>query len=238
MKTRKEVLDIVGDYLLQQSLNQKQEKKEFSHDDLLMKELLNEIRQLGYYVDDFWLQVQNIIDVRLIDVYKKYIHKFDKKSITDRIIAYLGCKEYKEATEYCIEMYRKEILQEEYDGVGGLKWRWGRTIYEICDGRYVDTYLELIQEKSEIEKQCRNFSEIILLLSKLKERRAIPIILSYLDIENNKYWLNGVVIEALGNYRDLEYVKYITPFLTDKDSYTRNKAKAAIKKIENANKGK
>jgi HEAT repeat protein len=80
----------------------------------------------------------------------------------------------------------------------------------------------------------RDLDGIIILLSKLKEKRAIPIIVEYLDFDSNKYTLNWPVIEALGNYRTEDVKEYITPFLAHGDWEIRKHARAAVAKIERA----
>jgi hypothetical protein len=101
-----------------------------SHDDFLLQNLYADVRALGYEEVQACFQVESIIDVRLIEVFKKYIHKFERWTLTDMLIRCLGHKEYKEAAPYCIEMYRKE-QGTPLDKSGGLKYSWGLTICNI-----------------------------------------------------------------------------------------------------------
>jgi hypothetical protein len=225
---------ILFNYNVEKEMNEKNNRTELSVDDILEDSLLKEIQELGYDVQVF-CQIAYINDARLVNIFKKYIHKFRQRNITELLIRYMGNKNYKNATAYCIDMYKKESPTPIDAKVLGLKWVWGLTLCNICDEAYADEYIKLI----DADKFDRDGSQIILLLSKIKDERALPIILRYLDFEHlEDSAANNSIIPALGNYAKPELKRFIEPFIRSKDSYTKNLAKAALAKIERANKKK
>jgi hypothetical protein len=231
---------VASDFLFKLILKD-QKKNRKTPDGILHEKLLEEIRALGYKID-IPEQTRSIVDIRFVDIFKRYIGKFIDDSINDSYIRELGHKEYRFITPYCIQKFHEAPHTEKGFSTSCSKWVWGLTLCNIKDERYIDDYIKMIEDPDNVY----DIDMIILLLSKLKVKKAIKIFIKYLDFDPNldsdsgagKYGLNNSIIEALGNYKDIELKPLIEPFLQAKDSYTRNKAKSAMKKIENYEKSR
>lgn len=239
----KKAIEIAGNYLLKESLKERANKTEFSERDLVWEDFYSEVRELGYqvYVN---MQLQSCIvntkDERLIPIIQKYIDRFknlDHNGDYDMVIGFLGDIADKSLTEYVLDRFKKEST-ERY----GIKFRWGEVLQRIADSRYIEEYLNIVngylQEylDGSNKENILNCDSVIILLSQLKVIEAIPLLLKIL-ISDDKliiYNCRNTVIEALGNYKLTELRPYIAPYLKNSNTYTRNKAKAAIAKIERA----
>lgn len=240
-------IEIAGNYLLKESLKERANKTEFSERDLVWEDFYSEVRGLGYQVYvNMQLQscVVNTKDKRLIPIIQKYIDRFknldrngDYDADYNMVIGFLGDIADKSLTEYVLDRFKKEST-ERY----GIKFRWGEVLRRIADSRYIEEYLNIVngylQEylDGSNKENILNCDSVIILLSQLKVIEAIPVLLKIL-ISDDKliiYNCRNTVIEALGNYKLTELRLYIAPYLTNSNTYTRNKAKAAIAKIERA----
>lgn len=236
-------IEIAGNYLLEESLKKRANKTEFSERDLVWEDFYSEVRELGYevYVN---MQLQSCVvntkDKRLIPIILKYIEKFkklDNNGDYNLTISYLEDIADKSLTEYVLDRFKKEST-ERY----GIKFRWGEVLRRIADSRYIEEYLNIVngylQEylDGSNKENILNCDSVIILLSQLKVIEAIPVLLKMLNSDDKLiiYNCRNTVIEALGNYKLTELRPYIAPYLTNSNTYTRNKAKAAIAKIERA----
>lgn len=236
-------IEIAGSYLLEESLRNRANKTEFSERDLVWEDFYSEVRELGYevYVN---MQLQSCIvntkDKRLIPIIQKYIEKFkklDNNGDYNLTISYLEDIADKSITEYVIERFKNENTE-----ICGSKFRWGEVLLKTADPRYIDEYLNIFN--SYVQEYLDNGNKgnlievrsLITLFSKLKLISAIPILAKVLSIDDSDivFYCRNRVIQAFGNYNLSELRPYIEPFLTDKNVYTRNYAKAAIAKIERA----
>lgn len=236
-------IEIAGNYLLEESLRNRADKTEFSERDLVWEDFYSEVRGLGYgvYVNmQLHSCVVNTKDKRLIPIIQKYIEKFkklDNNGDYNLTISYLEDIADKSITEYVIERFKNENTE-----IYGAKFRWGEVLLKTADPRYIDEYLNIVNSyvqeylDGSNKENILNCYSIILLLSKLKVVEAIPILLKMLKINDTDVIFNCryAIIQAFGNYKLSELRPYIEPFLTDKNVYTRNYAKAAIAKIERA----
>lgn len=215
-------------YIREYNKNEEKKTKELlsTNDASLIANLIKEVSLCGYDIHGF-SELASLVDTRFVEIFKKYIHKFDNEWFTNLLIRYLGHKQYKNATRYCIDMYRDEKPTPKDCNSGLLRWAWGLTLCNIRDKRYINEYMEIIKNKDDY----RDFGEIIRLLSIFKEEKAVPYMVSFLDEQDDKYLLNGIVIESLANYKNPNLYVYIEPFLTHKDSYIRARAISAKKKM-------
>lgn len=236
----KKAIGIAGNYLLEESLKKRANKTEFSERDIVWEDFYSEVRQLGYdvYVN---MQLQSCVvntkDKRLIPIVLKYIEKFkniDSYWDYEMSIGFLGDFADKSLTDFVLENFKQEQAIYFKHNIGGAKYRWGDVLFRIADHKYIDEYLNIITfyvKNNRIEDLMES-GRVILLLSKLKVAEAIPVLIEMItNSEIAKNCANSL-IEALGNYKLCELKEYIEPYLMVKDSYTRNKAKAAIAKIE------
>lgn len=236
-------IEIAGNYLLEESLKKRANNTEFSERDIVWEDFYSEVRELGYevYVN---MQLQSCVvntkDKRLIPIILKYIEKFkklDNNGDYNLTISYLEDIADKSLTEYVLDRFKKEST-ERY----GIKFRWGEVLRRIADSRYIEEYLNIVngylQEylDGSNKENILNCDSVIILLSQLKVIEAIPVLLKMLNSDDKLiiYNCRNTVIEALGNYKLTELRPYIAPYLTNSNTYTRNKAKAAIAKIERA----
>lgn len=240
----KKAIEIAGNYLLKESLKERANKTEFSERDLVWEDFYSEVRGLGYQVYvNMQLQscVVNTKDKRLIPIIQKYIEKFkniDSYWDYEMSIGFLGDIADKSLTDFVLENFKQEQAIYFKHNIGGAKYRWGDVLFRIADHKYIDEYLNIITfyvKNNKIEDLMES-GRVILLLSKLKVVEAIPVLLKILNSDDKLiiYNCRNTVIEALGNYKLTELRPYIAPYLTNSNTYTRNKAKAAIAKIERA----
>lgn len=239
----KKAIEIAGNYLLKESLKEKANKTEFSERDLVWENFYSEVRELGYevYVNmQLHSCVVNTKDERLIPIIQKYIEKFkklDNNGDYNLTISYLEVIADKSITEYVIERFKNENTE-----ICGAKFRWGEVLLKTADPRYIDEYLNIVNSyvqeylDGSNKENILNCDSVIILLSQLKVIEAIPVLLKMLNSDDKLiiYNCRNTVIEALGNYKLTELRPYIAPYLTNSNTYTRNKAKAAIAKIERA----
>lgn len=238
----KKAIEIAGNYLLEESLRNKANKTEFSERDLVWEDFYSEVRELGYevYVN---MQLQSCVvntkDKRLIPIIQKYIEKFkniDSYWDYEMSIGFLGDIADKSLTDFVLENFKQEQAIYFKHNIGGAKYRWGDVLFRIADHKYIDEYLNIITfyvKNNKIEDLMES-GRVILLLSKLKVAEAIPVLIEMITNSEIAENCANSLIEALGNYKLSELKEYIEPYLMVKDSYTRNKAKAAIAKIERA----
>lgn len=151
-------------------------------------------------------------------------------------IGFLGDIADKSLTDFVLENFKQEQAIYFKHNIGGAKYRWGDVLFRIADHKYIDEYLNIITfyvKNNKIEDLMES-GRVILLLSKLKVAEAIPVLIEMITNSEIAENCANSLIEALGNYKLSELKEYIEPYLMVKDSYTRNKAKAAIAKIERA----
>lgn len=104
------------------------------------------------------------------------------------------------------------------------KWEIGDRLYQIRSKKYIDDYLKIISNFS----YGRDRQMVILLLGKLKEERAIPILIDLL--EDEEVCLQAIC--ALGDFKREEFRCYFERFQDSTQPGWRKYARAALKKLD------
>lgn len=196
-------------------------KKLMQEDDIVMKQLLNEINDAGYEITDkmqLWtLKKKHIF---LIPILIKYIPRFKTFNRKEFIIRALGVKGFTEATPF--------LLEEFYNNDNtNYKWAIGNSFEIILDSRYEEEYIEIVKNSNHgISRQM-----IVLTLGRLRSEKAVNVLLNLLDDEE----VNGHAIIALGYYKDKKLITHIEPFLQHELEWKKREAEKSIKKIEKYN---
>lgn len=118
------------------------------------------------------------------------------------------------------------MLLEDYysDNTNIDRWAIGDQLYQIRSKKYIDDYLKIISDSS----FGRSRQMVILLLGKLKEERAVPILIDLLEDEDVRLQ----AITALGDFKREEFRCYFERFQDSKHPGWRKYAKSALKKLD------
>lgn len=120
------------------------------------------------------------------------------------------------------------ILIDDYysnETVDLTRWLISDTIYQIRSKNFVKEYLDIVS----CNKFGRNRQMIVLLLGKLKEESAIPVLINLLEDEEVR--LHAIC--ALGEFKREEFRCYFERFQDSTHPGWRKYAKSAIQKIRN-----
>ena len=104
------------------------------------------------------------------------------------------------------------------------RWFISDCIYQIRSKKFVKEYLDIVSNK----KFGSNRKMIVLLLGKLKEERAVPVLINLLEDEEVR--LHAIC--ALGEFKREEFRCYFERFQNSKHPGWRKYAKEAIKKLD------
>lgn len=102
----------------------------------------------------------------------------------------------------------------------GLIYCW-KYIHAQCE--LFDTLSKIVTEK----EHGTSRQMIVVALGKMRDIRAIPVLLKILNDDD----VTGHVIIALSNFSDENIISHIELYTSCKNSWIRNEAKKAIKKI-------
>ena len=103
------------------------------------------------------------------------------------------------------------------------RWAIGDRLYQICSKNYIKEYLTIIRDS----RFGYSRQMIVLLLGKLKEESAIPILIDLL--EDEEVCLHA--ISALGEFKREEFRCYFEQFQNSTHPGWRKYARSAIKKL-------
>lgn len=194
---------------------------EYQHDIIIEKRLYAELKKLGYKFDDsvqFNCYTFKEKDKKVVPIIIQYIDYFEHENHRLAYISSLGVKGFDNATEYLIAQYKKNLppAYNQYS-LNVIS----QTLARICDLKFLDIYLELLDHDVTIDA-CY----LVQMLGKLKVDKAIPTLLKLLDcvaiipeewkgtiLEDQKYFVSQSAIEALGKFGMHEYDEYIRKFL-------------------------
>ncbi len=191
---------------------------EMDKDEMLMKQLIEEANNMGFYVEDFnelnamKRKIKNFIPILI-----KYLYVFEKENFKEAIVGMLGVKGFYEATETLILLYYSNNITID-------KWAVGDALYSIQDKRFEEKYIKMVKDKANGTSR----QMIVILLGKLRCEKAIPTLINLLQDDD----VVGHAIMALGYFKKDELIKYIEPFLHHDKRWIRKEAEKAIKKIK------
>lgn len=164
-----------------------------------------------------------------------FIPKYKKVIVPIAIKYYQLAKELEKSNEqnYFIRfLYVKGLdnvismlLKDYYDEKTADLTRWfiSDCIYQIRSKNFVKEYLDIVSSR----QFGRNRQMIVLLLGKLKEEKAIPILIDLLEDEEVR--LHAIC--ALGEFKREEFRCYFERFQNSTNPGWRKYAKAALKKL-------
>ena len=185
--------------------------------------IIKEINELGYnfyWYGEFSGSTFTKKDNAVVHILIKYLTKIGNDYAPKiNYINSLGVKGFYEATEFLIKEY-KDSIPPHYNS-----WNLNfiaQNISEIEDPRYIDIYLEFLQD----DKLTTEASYIVEMLGKMKVEKAIPYFIKLLNLENlidskfygksvedNKYFVSQTAIKALSMFKNPDHIKYIEKFL-------------------------
>jgi len=187
--------------------------------------ILKELRDIGYDVDTLSYFVNTNENYKsAIPVFKKYLKTDFSKYTKESIIRSLAVRWYNdpEIVDVLFELFKNEKYEN-------ARWIIGNTIsVAIKNKEQADKALSILKSG----KYGGSADMLIEGYARIYKDNAIPDILEF--IKDKDKGIRNQSIIALGKLKSKEARPYIEPYLTNEDSWVRNKAKAAIKKIDNA----
>jgi len=193
-----------------------------AHDVKLEQELFREVNTLGY--DFFWsLQFNrskfSVKDKAIISIIVKYVDRFESSDLANHYLCCLGVKGFYDATEFLINKY-KQCVPPSYNAY--VLNAVSQTIANIRDSRYIDVYLDFLKDDVVVSETWF----IVQMLGRMKIERAIPHFIRLLDgerliresrrgtvLEDSKFLVSQTSIEALSQFKNPDYIKFIEKFL-------------------------
>ncbi len=182
----------------------------------------NELRCLGY---DFEVNSQIVGYMpkhkkTILPIAMKYYmlakeqQKFNEQ---DYFIKFFGFKGFDEVIpQLLVDYHSKEIPNL-------TRWFISDCFYKIRSKNYVNEYLDIVSNST----FGQNRQMIILLLGKIKEERAIPILINLLEDEEVRLH----AISALGEFKKEEFRCYFEKFQNSTHPGWRKYARGALKKL-------
>jgi HEAT repeat protein len=189
-----------------------------------MDQLLKEIAKHGWEIDNIFDLVNTkqrypeLIPVLIdgLDNFKEY-----DKWLFEGLVRSLAVKEAKGlANQKILELYDKVSKTNE-----SLGWALGNTMEIIIEEKDLDQVLKIVGDPDNATSR----QMFILGLAKIKNRKTEieEVLLKIIDDST----VTGHVISTLGKLKSKAAEEIISKFLTSKNSFWRNEAKAAIKRI-------
>lgn len=196
----------------------------------LHDELIKEINALGYHIQYYWqLHEMELCDREVYPILQKYIGQFKNERWNVDLITCLDVPKMFEATEYLLDLYRRDTLKEP-SNIGPLSVRWGcaNALYKIKDPRYQKEYRELIR----IPGMWDGGWLMIELLGKFKTEENYEFILSH--VNNPIMAIRSSALRALGGFKS--HAKQLIPLLesvisSDDVQGIKDSAKNSLKKL-------
>ena len=190
--------------------------------DSLIPLFLEELRSLGM---EFETSAQAVGCLpkhkkEILPVAMKYYElskKYKKPGEQDYFISFFHSKGLDDILPILLEDYCDEKTADL------TRWYLSDCIYEIRSGKYVKEYIDIVSNKTfGINRQM-----IILLLGKLKEESAVPVLVRLLEDEEVR--LHAIC--ALGEFKREDFRCYFERFQDSTNPGCRKYAKAALKKL-------
>ncbi|MCH5315803.1 MAG: HEAT repeat domain-containing protein [Eubacterium sp.] len=155
-----------------------------------------------------------------------------KDTVLPVVIKYYKMAKLKNEKQYLLGWFHHKgleevvpmLLEDYYSNNPEIdKWAIGDRLYQIRSKKYIDDYLKIISDPS----YGQDRQMIVLLLGKLKEESAIPILIDLLEDEEVRLQ----AICALGQFKREEFRCYFERFQNSTHSGWRKYAKTALKKL-------
>lgn len=239
MENKKEKYNVKANVIYKAALDEEKEwlkENKYSSDIIVLKQLLYEIRQLGYkykYFVDITNRENN--DIELLNLLSTYVGKFQDEYFSAAIVNVIGKKGNIVFTETILNHYNslsnnnKRMYGAFYDNA----------LSRIKDKRFLSDYIELL--KSTEDAMCLPLTMVM--LGKWKLEGAKKHFLEYLI--RYKFYLNGlqnrnlifISLDALSYYPDIdgEIMKAFKDKLNCADDDLQRATQKAIQKLEKSN---
>jgi len=153
----------------------------------------------------------------LVPILLKHLKEITDEVDKEFIVRCLGVKGFFEAT--------KPLMEEFYNSSKiTYKWAIGNTLAIIEDANFIDEYIRIVKDKKHgISRQM-----IVESLGKFKNPKVVQILIELLQDQD----VAGHAISALSNFKKLEIIPHLEPFLNHKTAWIKREAIKAIKKIK------
>lgn len=193
------------------------------HPDSLIPSFENELRKVGFKFETsnqtlgFMPKNKKII-LPIAIKYYQYAKKHKKVNEQNHFLSFFQFKGLEEVMPMLIEDYYSEATQDL------TRWLISDCIYQIRSKNFVKEYLDIVSSRL----FGRNRQMVILLLGKLKEECAVPVLIALLEDEEVR--LHAIC--ALGEFKREEFRCHFERFKDSAHPGWRKYAKAALKKLE------
>ena len=207
---------ILESHMLEQY--KKSEEASFSRFGSVLLDFKQELLSLGYSFEVL-NQAESLLPTHkaeILPIVIKYYKKATLKNEKQYLLRWFHHKGFDEVVPMLLEEYFSNT--QDID-----RWAIGDRLYQIQSSKYIDQYLSIIQNK----KYGINRQMVVLLVGKLKEVSAIPILIELLSDSDVRLH----ALAALGAFKKAELRPIFEGFVNDKNAALRKQAKAAIKKL-------
>ncbi|MEM7218509.1 MAG: hypothetical protein AAF515_09105 [Pseudomonadota bacterium] len=195
------------------------------------KPAIAELRKIGLAVDN----IAQLADAKSVpaEAISILLRHFDKEPIQKEILRVLECVQPNtEVTRCLLDRYTEEPRGS------GLKTLLSAFLHDFAHPAFADAITAIASNPSHGESRIRLACSLTRMLNEDDAYKILrPFILSDQmpwDWENDISPIAATVIEALGNARLVKARDDIAPWVDHDDSYTRDKAKRAVGKIDTA----
>lgn len=156
-----------------------------------------------------------------------------KSTVLPIVIKYYKLAKLTNEKEYLLSWFHHKgfeevvpmLLEDYFSSASNIdRWAIGDRLYQIRSKKYINDYIKIISDAS----YGQDRQMIVLLLGKLKEESAIPILIDLL--EDKDVCLHAII--ALGQFKRGEFRCYFERFQNSPNSAWRKYAKAALKKLD------
>ena len=188
--------------------------------DSILPAFESELHQLG-----FQIEVLNQAEALLpkhkktvLPIVMKYYALAKNPAEKSELLRWLHHKGFEEAVPMLLADYCSDRTPDT------TRWFISDTLFEIRSRKYVQDYLRIVSDPT----FGRNRQMLVLLLGKLKEESAIPVLIDLLEDEEVRLH----AISALGQFKREEFRGYFERFQNASHAGWRKYAREALKKLD------
>ena len=233
----KKEIEFIGTELYRETQERKKNGSWTQNDLQMEQNLYKELNALGFNFS-WHMQLSPKCftkkDKAIVPIFMKYYGKFDRQGLNTMCIYCLSVRGLDKSVDFLLDQIRKT------DPTVGPEKRLlhnylCNALYQIRDPKHADDYVTLISNHNDLFPST---SLIVLLIGKLKIKKAIPYLVDILNCESRADKTRGPdavkpeCIEALGWYKDPSLSKYIEKYVTDEDVVIRQEAQKALKRLK------